>query len=165
MQAIRFNKNEFPEEVLNKYKLQIIGDEIRIYFAAKNPLLPVIYNGQNQFVNWGYKPGQMSLTKNPQISDSQTGRSKITLPKTGFCKIESFEAGKWQWLHPELVTIIASSGLSEGVWFQVRQGIQGVLLESKIGTRHCYVLTRPSTHYFRTMTGAGRMPVLINQIL
>lgn len=145
-QAIRFSKNEFPEETLQKHHLQIIADELRIYYASSNAWLPILLHGENRLVKWGN-------TKN------------FKLPKTGFCKKESLEAGKWQWLNPVPIAILASSALVNGIWFQVRQGIQGVLLTSESGTQHGYIVTQPATHYFKTMTGAERMPVLINQIL
>lgn len=145
-QAIRFMKNEFSDDILQKYHLEVREDEVRSYFAKKNAYLPVLLNGQNQLIRWGSK-------------------ENIKIPRTGFCKIESFKAGKWQWLHPTPATIIASSALVNGIWFQVKQGIQGLIVESQYGTRHCYILTQPSTHYFRTMTGSERMPVLIHQVL
>ncbi len=145
-QAIRFMKDEFSNEVLQKHHLEVSGDEVRIYFAKQGALLPVLMNGQNQLVGWGNK-------------------ENLKIPKTGFCKIESFETGKWAWLHPIPVNIIASSALVNGVWFQVKQGIQGLIIKSELGTRHCYMLTQPSTHYFKTMTGAERMPLLVNQVL
>ena len=145
-QAIRFMKDEFSDEVLQKYHLEVSGNEVRVYCTKKDSLLPVFLNGQNQLVKWGSK-------------------ENLKIPRTGFCKIESFDAGKWLWLHPLPVTIIASSALVNGVWFQVKQGIRGLFLTSERGTEHCYMLTQPSTHYFRTMTGAERMPVLLNQIL
>lgn len=145
-QAIRFMKNEYPAEVLEKHQFEISVDEVRIHFAKKDAFLPVLLNGQNQLIKWGNK-------------------ENLKIPRTGFCKIESYQAGKWQWLNPNPVTIIASSALVNGAWFQVKQGIQGLLLNSELGTQHCYMLTQPSTHYFRTMTGAERMPVLVNQVL
>lgn len=146
MQALRFDKNEFPEEVLKRHRLQSIGDEVRIYFAKPDAVLPVLLNGEPRFILWG-------------------NRRKLDIPRTGFCKRESFEARKWLWFKPKPVTIIASAALVNGVWFQVRQGIQGLLLVSKDGDTHGYIMTQPSTHYFRTMTGSERMPILINQIV
>lgn len=133
-------------EFLQRYQFQMNGDEVRIYFAQKNAHLPVLLHGQNTLIRWGNKNG-------------------LHIPKTGFCKIESWKAGKWLWLHPIPVNIIASSALVNGVWFQVKQGIQGLIIEAENGMQYCYMLTQPSTHYFRTMTGAERMPVLTNQIL
>jgi len=63
------------------------------------------------------------------------------------------------------VKIIASFGWSNGVWFQVRDGIHGILVHDEDGKAYCFMLTQPATHYFNIMTGAERMPVLINQIL
>ena len=145
-QAIRFIKDEFSPEILQQHSFEIQGDEVRIHFAHQKAYLPILYNGQNQLVLWGNK-------------------TNLNIPRTGFCKIESFQNGKWLWLHPVPVHIIASSALMNGVWFQVKEGIQGLLLKNSPGPAHCYILTQPATHYFKTMTGAERMPVLINQIL
>ena len=145
-QAIRFMKDEFSAVVLQNHHLEVNGDEVRIYFTKPGALLPVLLNGQNQLIPWG-------------------NQANLKIPRTGFCKTESFTAGKWTWLHPKPVTIIASSALVNGVWFQVKQGIQGLLLNSELDTQHCYMLTQPATHYFKTMTGADRMPILLNQVL
>ena len=132
--AIRFSKNEFSDKEIAAAGLDTFGDEIKIAFAAKDPLLPVHYRGKNRLFKWGNK----RLEK---------------LPRTGYCKTESLKAGKWQWL-------------TNGVWFHIRQGISGVTIKSpQQQTLHCYMLTKPSTHYFKIMTGSDRMPVLVNQIV
>lgn len=145
-QAIRYNQHEFPEEMLKQHQLRCIDNEVRVYYAHKKALLPVLLNGENQLIKWGNK-------------------ENFKIPKTGFCKKESLEAGKWRWLHPIPVTIPASAGLMNGIWFQIREGIQGIIIKNEQGGEHCYIVTQPATHYFKTMTGAERMPVLINQIV
>lgn len=145
-QAIRFQKSEFPEEIINKQNLKVINNEIRIHFANYKAILPIFWRGNNRLVHWGNK----AISK---------------LPRTGFCNIESLKAGKWNWLNPVPVPILASSAMVNGTWFQIKEGIQGILLESPTRSQHVYILTTPSTHYFKTMTGADRMPVLINQLI
>lgn len=145
-QAIRFIKDEFSAEQLAMHNLAITGDEVRVYFAKPHAVLPIFLNGRNILLPWG-------------------NRENPSLPRTGFCKLESLQAGKWQWLKPEPVNILASSALTNGVWFQVKQGIQGLIIKNPAGHELCYMLTQTSTHYFRTMTGAERMPVLTNQVL
>jgi len=144
--AIRFNRFEFSDQEIQASELPVSGDEVRVYFAKKDPLLPIHYRGNNRLVSWGNKLNNK-------------------VPRSGYCKLESLESGKWQWFNPEPVTILASVGLTNGVWFQIRQGIKGVLIKDNQGVYHVYILMTPSTHYFKIMTGADRMPVLINQIL
>jgi hypothetical protein len=145
-QSIRFPCFEFPNETLVKFAAIRTGDEIRMNFRKSDALLPVLHHGDNKLMEWGNKKSR-------------------GLPRTGFCKLESLEAGKWKWLNPEPVRILASSGRSNGVWFQVRQGIRGILVHDEDERAHCYMLTQPATHYFKIMTGSDRMPVLVNQIL
>lgn len=143
---IRFNCFEFTDFELEGLAAKRSGEEIRMHVNDVNALLPVQWQGRNQLLPWGSK-----------------GQSR--LPKTGFCKVESLAAGKWAWLNPEEIHIIASFGWANGVWFQVRQAVKGIVVRSPSGTPHCYMLTQPATHYFKIMTGAERMPVLVNQIL
>ena len=144
--AIRFIRFEFSDKQLADAGLALCGDEVRVSFMKSGALLPVHYNGENTLVMWGNK-------------------GELKVPRTGYCRVESLDAGKWQWLSPKRATVVASSALVNGVWFQVRQGIESVLVRDASGVTHCYILTQPSTHYFKVMTGSLRMPMLVNQIL
>ncbi|MBD3360390.1 hypothetical protein GF366_01155 [Candidatus Peregrinibacteria bacterium] len=144
--AIRFNRFEFSDKELKAHGFEASGSEIRVSFNSKSPLLPVHYRGKNIFLPWGNK-------------------GRFFVPKTYHCRLKSLKAGKWRYFNPEPVIIIVSFGLINGVWFQVRQGMKGIFIKDKPGHKFCYIITRPSTHYFRVMTGSRRMPVLLNQIL
>jgi hypothetical protein len=144
--GVRFQIADFAPEVLKPHRLLISQGEARVNFSQTRAVLPVLYRGQALLLPWG-------------------NRLAEGVPRTGYCTFESFQSGKWQWLHPEPVTILASAGLSQGTWFQVRQGISGIVVKDPRGGLHCYMMTQPSTHYFRTMTGADRMPLLIHQVL
>ena len=85
------------------------------------------------------------------------------LPRTGWCRLESLEAGHWGRLRPEPVDIPASLGLEKGVWFQIAEGIRGILVEDERGLPHVYMLTQPASHYYQVMTRHDRMPVLLGQ--
>jgi hypothetical protein len=85
------------------------------------------------------------------------------MPRTGWCRTESLEAGKWRWLAPELVDIPADFGLEKGVWFQINQGLRGVLVRDESERPHVYMLTQQASHYYQTMTRHERMPILIDQ--
>ena len=61
--------------------------------------LPVVHDGQLVIYEWGNR-----------------GNKESKLPRTGWCRNESLEAGKWRWLSPEPVEIPADFGLEKGVW-------------------------------------------------
>ena len=109
-------------------------------------LSPVVHVGQLVIYEWGNRSG-----KSPK------------LPKTGWCKQESLAAGKWRWLHPEAVDIPCSFGLEKGIWFQINEGIRGMLVRDEQEKPHVYMLTEPASHYYEVMTRHDRMPVLIGQ--
>ncbi len=144
--AIRFSKFEFPDAELKSSGLDLSENEVKVSFFSKDPVLPVSYRGRNILVKWGNK-----------------GSARV--PRTGYCKTDSLKGGKWQWLKPEPMMILACFALTNGVWFHVRQGIEGVIVKGENSVLYGYMLTKPSTHYFKIMTGAERMPVLAGQIL
>ena len=86
-----------------------------------------------------------------------------SLIRTGWCRTESLEAGKWKWLRPQAVVIPADFGLEKGVWFQVIQGMKGVVVYDELERLHVYMLTQPASHYYEIMTKHDRMPQLIEQ--
>lgn len=61
--------------------------------------------------------------------------------------------------------IVANRGFANGTWFQIKQGMHGLLVKDAAGQEIVYMLTEPSTHYYKTMTGADRMPILIGQVI
>lgn len=143
---IRFSCFEFNDATLEPLKELRSGDEIRMHVNQPHAQLPIELNGENRLVPWGNK-------------------SHPRLPKTGFCKAESLKSGKWRWLNPQPVKILAAFGYNNGVWYQIREGIQGILIYDDEDQPHCFLLTQPATHYFKTMTGSERMPALINQVI
>ena len=68
-------------------------------------------------------------------------------------------------MHPESVDIPATYGLANGVWFRVRQGMRGLLVRTRAGEPVVYVVCEPSTRYYRVMTRAEWMPVLIGEVI
>ncbi|MBD3330053.1 hypothetical protein GF354_00820 [Candidatus Peregrinibacteria bacterium] len=143
--SIRFSRYEFRDSELDSYGLSPSGDQVRVSIYAAKPVLPIFYRGKNIFVEWGNK-------------------RDMRLPRTGFCRMDSLKAGKWRWFEPEKVKVVASFAMVNGVWFQVREGISAILV-SGFGKKKCFILTEPSTRYFKIMTGSLRMPVMINQIV
>ena len=138
---VRFHPQDIPNIFLEALCAFQNGDEIVMHVDNPKAALLVERNGQIQLLPWGNK-------------------SKAKLPKTGFCKEESIKEGKWRWMNPETVKILAFAGWSHGVWFQVKVGIQGMLVQNRV-----YMITRPSSHYYKVMTGSERMPALIDQTL
>ena len=60
------------------------------------------------------------------------------------------------------IEIPAIAGLQNGVWFRIRQGVRGLLAEAG-GIQAAYMMVEPSTYYYKIMTRAERMPVLIGE--
>jgi hypothetical protein len=113
--------------------------------GERNAVLPVFHAGELIVCRWG----------------NRNRRSK--LPRPGWCGREEIEAGKWRWLEPIRVEIPANYGFEKGVWYQITQGIRGVLVNDEHGQSHIYMLTTVASHYYRIMTRCSRMPVLIEQ--
>jgi hypothetical protein len=143
---------QFPVELFAQYDLshRIVSrggeqHELHFLYVDRAAALPVLHNGQLVIYEWGNR------------------NKKSKLPHTGWCSNESLEAGKWRWLEPELVEIPAHFGLEKGVWFQIVQGVRGVLVKDEKRRPHVYMLTKPASHYYEIMTRCNRMPVLIEQ--
>jgi hypothetical protein len=52
-----------------------------------------------------------------------------------------------------------------GVWFRVRQGMKGLLVRDRRGNPVVFMEAEPSTRYYRVMTRAEWMPVLISEVI
>lgn len=141
-------RQELFEQFELAHRITMRGEQQELHFMYTDPVveLPVIRAGQIEILEWGNR-----------------GNKESRLPRTGWCRNESLEAGKWRWLSPELVEIPADFGLEKGVWFQIVQGVQGVIVEDEREQPHVYMLTKPASHYYETMTKHDRMPMLIDQ--
>ena len=102
--------------------------------------------------------------RKPQLPVERRGQIIMAKWK-GYCTIETLKAGHFQGQRAELIEIPATRGYSGGIWFQVRLGMRGVLIHGPAKEFCVYMLVAASTHYFKTMTGSARMPVLIKQII
>jgi hypothetical protein len=87
--------------------------------------------------------------------DDRTSR----LPRTGWCRLESFEEGKWNHLQPESVDIPALMGVERGVWFSIDGGMKGFLVHDEQNNMHIYMLTQQATPEYEAHTHHARMPV------
>jgi hypothetical protein len=152
-EGISVSWRDLPASLIEKYGLQerVITRqdgaecEVRFLFRDPRPLIPAWADNQLGIYLWG----------------NRDRRSK--LPITGWARLEDVEAGQWSWLRPEPVDIPACFGFDKGIWFQVREGIRGILVCDEAGKPHVYVLTEPASHYYQVMTRQERMPVLIGE--
>jgi hypothetical protein len=155
--GISILKNRIRQELFEEYELsrlvhrrsETAEEELWFDFADRTQtvLLPVLCDGQLVIREWGNRGG------------------KGKLPKTGWCQQESLAAGKWRWLNPEAVEIPANFGLEKGIWFQVTEGMKGILVRDESWHEHVYMLTEAASHYYEIMTRHNRMPVLIGQTI
>jgi hypothetical protein len=141
-----------PEELVREHQHRVAIREPNasreLQFTFRDPVaeLPAWHGNQLRIYLWGNR-------------DDAASR----LPRTGWCRQESLEAGRWQHMRPEPVDIPAALGLEKGVWFLISEGIRGVLVRDERGRPHVYMLTQPASHYYQIMTRHDRMPVLLGQ--
>jgi len=114
-----------------------------VYWQA-HPVLPALFDGDVRLFDWGNRD------------------ESLKLPKTGWVRIESLDAGKWNYLRPQEVVIPAFEGVEKKVWFGIDHGIRGFLVRRN-GAERVYMLTLPPTPEYRALTGHDRMPALIAQ--
>ena len=150
--GISILRMQVPVELFAQYDLshRVVsrgGDQHELHFLYSDPtpVLPVLHDGRLTICEWGNRSKQSKL------------------PHTGWCSEESLHAGKWRWLEPKPVDIPANFGLEKGVWFQIVQGVRGVVVKDEHGRPHVYMRTKPASHYYSIMTRCNRMPVLIDQ--
>jgi hypothetical protein len=122
--------------------------EVRFYWEAIPTVLPVWWNGGLHIVPWGNKD-----------------RNECKLPATGWTWLETIEEGKWSSLAPEPVVIPATYGFADGVWYRVKQGMRGLVVLDRAGKPVVFMLCQPATRYYRVMTRAVWMPVLIDEVI
>jgi len=143
--------SELPEELverrLDRVVLREPGDarELRFLFRDPRPELPLWHGNRLTIYPWGNRDGE------------------VRLPRTGWCRRESLEAGLWRHWRPEPVEIPAAFGLERGVWFLIEEGLRGIVVRDERGGPHVYMLTQPASHYYQIMTRHPRMPVFLNR--
>ena len=117
---------------------------VQSVFWQPRPVLPALIDGDLQLLDWGNRD------------------EALKLPKTGWVRIESLQAGKWNYLRPREVVIPAFQGVEKKVWFGIEHGIRGYLVH-RGDEQRVYMLTLPPTPEYRALTGHDRMPALIDQ--
>ena len=142
--GITISCRDFPESLIEESRLQdriVIRAEkaereIQFLYRASPSVIPAWVNGELGIYDWGNLDGK----------DSR-------LPKTGWCRRETLEKGRWAWLQPESVMIPAALGKENGRWFQIYEGIRGILVRDSRNRPHVYMLTEDASHYYHIMTG------------
>jgi hypothetical protein len=123
-------------------------EEVQFHWWHQPPLLPVRLYGGIRLVRWGSKL-----------------RRGTRLPIGGWVSEDQLSAGVFAASDPEPVVIPAALGHDAGMWFVIDMGVRGVVVRDAAGPV-VYVLTRPSTNYYRNMTQqTAMMPVLIAQVI
>ncbi len=120
--------------------------EVRFYWRAAPALLPVWLDGRIQLARWGNR--------------DRRGR----LPPTGWTWRETVEAGRWAELRAEPVVVPATYCLVGGVWFRVREGVQGLAVRGRDGAS-VYLIVERASRYFRVMTRTDWTPALVNETI
>lgn len=108
----------------------------RVRLHDQNPKALIEYRGRLQFCRW-----------------------------RGLYPLEKLKKGFLNEARAVRVQVKANRAHANGVWFHVREGMEGILLKQPNKEAELYILTVPATHYYKTMTRAARMPVLIDQVI
>jgi hypothetical protein len=139
--------NQIPKSELKKYyddrqiAMFVSDGEFKSNYWDKRPILPIMRGDRVELKDWGNRD------------------DKIDLPKTGWAKQESVGDGKWNWLNPESVNILADKGVEKGVWFNFDDHSMPGLLVKKGDEERVYMLTQPADQNYLEKTGHDRMPV------
>ena len=148
--GVRFKYDERLEpalaEVYTSEQLERARESgtVQSVFWQPRPLLPVLIGDELRLLDWGNRDDTLKL------------------PKTGWVRVESLEAGKWNYLRPREVVIPVFQGVEKKVWFEIDHGIRGYVVR-RDGNERVYMLTLPPTPQYRALTGHDRMPALIDQ--
>lgn len=144
--GIGYRIDKIPKKELKKYyddkQIRAFEDkgEFQSFFWSKQPLLPIEEKGQVELKEWGNRD------------------KNIKLPQTGWAKAESINEGKWAYLKPDFVKIVADRGYEKGVWFSLKkEGFQGVKV-SRDDLERVYMITKPADEKYLRLTKHNRQP-------
>jgi hypothetical protein len=150
--AVALPVSELPELVVQSLADRVHdrgGErEVRFDWRCRPALLPVWWEGRLQVLRWGNRD-----------------RNDRKLPPTGWTWQESVEAGKWAGVRPVSVEVPASYAVMNGVWFKVKRGLRGLVVVTPADEPVVYLVCEPSTRYYRVMTRAEWMPVLVGEVI
>jgi hypothetical protein len=126
--------------------------EIRFLWMDEERLLPVwTSEGELKLVRWGNRREESKK-----------------LPCTAGASLKTYEEGGWTAFNPTAVDIPATVCRDGQVWFAVRQGIRGILVNDEEGIQRVFPLYEESSFYYRIMVGqrdakAKVMPAFIGE--
>jgi hypothetical protein len=144
--------SELPEVVVSQLADRVHdrgGErEVRFDWRHRPALLPVWWEGKLQVLRWGNRD-----------------RADRELPPTGWTWQESVEVGKWAGVRPVPVEVSARYALMNGVWFKVTRGVRGLAVVTPAAEPVVFLVCEPSTRYYRVMTRAEWMPVLVGEVI
>ena len=139
-------------------RLQCDGKELSIYFPNPKAMLPVrLKSGNNLLIPWGRRR-------------EETG----SLPQTGWARLDSIKAGKWDRLSPRPVKILVDAFMEKDQrgtshWYPLPPGdfIQGLIANWKDEQRVYVVTVSPNLgeeaaihdRWPRILPAADRIPV------
>lgn len=144
---------DIPTRLIRKYQLEeriiqrseTAEKEILFLQRHRRPLLPVFYQGELQILPWGNR------------------QRNCNAPLAWWCEVSTLQSGAWSMYAPEPVEILANFGLERGVWFQIREGIQGTIIHDQHEQPYVYLILQPASHYYQVMTGYHREPVFLGE--
>lgn len=144
--------SELPAEIVRRHPERVYDRdghaEWQFHWWQTPALLPVQWQGTFRILPWGCKD------------------RRSRLPQGGWISLAQIESGALAAARPDEVVIPANLGYHRGVWFLVEQGFRGVVLQTGPRGPVVYMLTEPSTNYFRNMTEQSEMmPILVNQVI
>jgi len=123
-------------------------EEFQFHWWHTPTLLPVRWEGQLHLMPWGSKA------------------RRGTLPVGGWLPKDRVDDGWFANAGAEPVVIPANLGHHKGTWFLIAEGIRGLVLRGRDQMPVVYLLTEPSTTYYRNMTEQEpMMPVLVGQVI
>jgi hypothetical protein len=121
-------------------------EELQFHWWQDPRQLPVLWDGEFRLLLWGNK------------------NRRAPLPQGGWLTVDGVAALAGS--HPEEVVIPAQMGCVNGRWTIIDVGVKGVVLPDIPGGPVVYVLIRPSTNYYRNLSGReAMMPVFVNQVV
>ncbi len=144
--GVGFKIKNIPEHELKKYYSPELIDRFKTsgwvesFFWHEKAVLPVETKDGIQLILWGNKD------------------EEIKLPKTGWAKSESLQIGKWDYLHPETVNILADSGYEKKTWFDLPEGTKGIVVKKNQEAR-VYMITKEASEEYKKATGHDREPL------
>jgi hypothetical protein len=166
--GIAFKFDDIPEEELAAFfnpeelaAFRAMGFA-ESFFWARRPVLPASLRGApaTKQSRDDQEIASASPRNDVHLYDWGNREKDVDLPKTGWARIESIDAGRWNHLNPKPIIIPAQRGYEKKVWFDITGGIEGLLVE-KDGVTRAYMLTIPSSREYETKTKHERMPKLV----